>query len=136
MDAAELKKQLEIAVQLGKDVQTKNDKLEAKAEKMEGEQKTMLTKFEALSKQIEDGGGDVKQLETMAETIKELQDELSDLRLQKQKPSKLLPEETKTALKAIAGGAIGSFVAQKKRDGGVKSDDLGDFLTVAAECDC
>lgn len=133
MDAAELKKQLELAVQQGKDLKAKNETLEAKAEKMEANQSEMLVKFEAISKQIEDGGGDIKQLEDMAQTISDLQNEISDVRSKQQKPSEAFTKDAKDALKAIAGGAIGSFIAQKKREGGVKADDFKAFMSVTAD---
>jgi len=132
MTPEELKAQLALAVKLGKEVEAENAKIKIKAEKLEADNVAMMTKFEALSKQIEDGGGDIKQLEEMAETIKELQSEISDVRSKHQKPSLVLPEDAKTALKQVAGGAIGSFLAQKKRDGGVKADDLNDFMSIAA----
>ena len=133
MDAEQLKAQLALAVKLGKEIEEENTKVKARADKLEADNVVMLQKFEALSKQIEDGGGDVKQLEEMATTIKELQSEISDVRSKHQKPSIVMPEDAKTALKTIAGGAVGSFLAQKKRDGGVKSDDLKDFMKIAAD---
>ena len=133
MTPEELKAQLELAVKMGKELEDANAKLKTRAEKLESDNVEMLKKFEALSKQIEDGGGDVKQFEEMADTIKELQSEISDVRSKQKTPSQVLPEDAKKALRLVAGGAVGSFLAQKKREGGVKSDDLKDFMNVAAE---
>jgi HK97 family phage major capsid protein len=133
MDAEALKAQLVLAVKMGKELQEANVIIESKAAKLEEANIGMLKKFEALSKQIEDGGGDVKQLEEMADKIKELQSEISDVRSKAKTPAQILPEDSKKALRMVAGGAIGSFLAQKKRDGGVKSDDLSDFMTMAAK---
>lgn len=129
MDAAELKKQLALAVQMGKDAETKNADLEKKAVKMEGEQSALLIKFEALSKTIEDGGGSVKALEDMALTIKELQDELSDVRLKQKTPlTAVTDEDQKKALESVAHEAVATFVKQKTTEDGVKTDDLYKFV--------
>ena len=57
MDAEKLKALLQDAVAMGKKAEEKNVVLEAKAEKLETKQSELLVKFEAMSKQIEDGGG-------------------------------------------------------------------------------
>ena len=132
MTPEELKAQLALAVKMGKEVADENAEIKIKAAKLEEANITMLTKFEALSKKLEDGGGDTKQLEEMAEEIKTLQSEISDVRSKHKRPSDVIPADAIKALKTVVGGAIGSFVAQKKRDGGIKSDDLKDFMNIAA----
>ena len=129
MDAAALKKQLELAVQQGKDAEAKNVVLEAKAEKLEVEQKSLLVKFEAMSKTIEDGGGSTKALDALGLTIKELQDECSDLRLKQKTPlTAVTDEDQKKALDAVAHQAVAVFVKQKQSEDGVKADDLHKFV--------
>ena len=129
MDAAELKKQLALAVQMGKDAETKNVELEKKATEMEANQSALLVKFEAMSKTIEDGGGSVKELETMALTIKELQEECSDLRLKQKTPlAAVTDEDQKKALDVVAHQAVAVFVKQKTTEDGVKADDLYKFV--------
>jgi len=128
MTPEELKAQLELAVQMGKKAEKENIILQAKAEKLEGEQSALLVKFEAISKQIEDGGGSTKALEDMATTIKELQDELSDVRLKQKTPLAAVDDETqKKALDIVAHEAVSTFVKQKK-SGGVAADDLYEYV--------
>ena len=56
MTPEELKAQLALAVKMGKEVADENAEIKIKAAKLEEANITMLTKFEALSKQIEDAG--------------------------------------------------------------------------------
>jgi len=114
MDAKELKALLEKAVKQVKEQKEINDSLQAQVKSLE----------EKLTKSLENN-------ETV-EQIEDLKSEISDLR-SKQKPvADVIPEDAKKALRELAGGVIGGFVAQKKREGGVKSDDFGNFMSVAA----
>ena len=101
MTPEELKAQLALAVKMGKEVADENAEIKIKAAKLEEANITMLTKFEALSKQIEDAGGDTKQLEEMAEEIKTLQSEISDVRSKHKRPSDVIPADAIKALKTV-----------------------------------
>lgn len=114
MTPEELKALLEDAVNQVKAQKAENDKLK--------------TQIEEVNQKLDEAlKGD-----NTNEQIEELKSEISDLRA-KQKPIvDVIPENAKQKLRELAGSVVGVFVAQKKREGGVKSDDLSAFMSVSA----
>ena len=129
MTPEELKAQLVLAVQQGKDAQTKNVELEKKASALELTCEKLQKSFEALQKTIADGGGDKKALDGIADQIKDIQNDISDVRAKQKTPlTAVTDEDQKKALKLVAHQAVGAFVAQKKSGSKSIVDDVMLFV--------
>lgn len=119
MNPEELKKMLETAVELGKEVKEHNAKLELKVAEMTANLDGQKTRYEALQKEIKDGGGAASiELKKLDDAMKELSSEISDLRSKARTVTGIAPKEVKSALREIAVKSYNSFV-KDARDSGV-----------------
>ena len=117
MTPEELQALLQKAVDLGKEVKDANATLEKKVADLESQRDESVKNFEALQQQIQDGGGDVEQVKKLADTIDELQSEISDLRSKMKTPNQVLTPEQKQAMHdVVLKPVIGKWLKGKQNN--------------------
>lgn len=117
MTPEELQALLQKAVDLGKELKDANAALEKKVADLESQRDESVKNFEALQQQIQDGGGDVEQLKKLADTIDELQSEISDLRSKMKTPNQVLTPEQKQAMHdVVLKPVIGKWLKGKQNN--------------------
>lgn len=117
MTPEELQALLQKAVDLGKEVKDANATLEKKVADLESQRDESVKNFEALQRQIQDGGGDVEQVKKLADTIDELQSEISDLRSKMKTPNQVLTPEQKQAMHdVVLKPVIGKWLKGKQNN--------------------
>ncbi|CAM0101234.1 major head protein [Vibrio phage 159E36-2a] len=118
MTIDELKALIEKATDNYTRVKAENDKLESKASDLESKLETMVGKFEAFEKQVKAGDALPDDLLKMAETIDDLQNEISDVRSGvKSGQDAFDTKALKEAQEGIIMKAVGSFVKSKDKNG-------------------
>lgn len=123
----ELKKMLEAAIANFEKQRTENETLQVKFNELNTNHEKLMNQFKELAE-----AGDKDGAAKMADTIKELQSEMSDLRLKQKSPALAIDtKEQKEAVQIIAKNAIGAFVKQKD-----KNADFNKFIVEHATEQC
>ncbi|CAH9014938.1 putative phage major capsid protein [Vibrio phage 142E35-1] len=116
MTIEELKALIEKATDNYTRVKAENEKLETKASDLESKLETMTTKFEAFEKQVKAGEALPDDLLKMAETIDDLQNEISDVRSNTKNGSDAFDTKAmKEAQENVVMKAVGAFVKSKDK---------------------
>lgn len=127
MTLEELKALIEKATEQFMAQKAENTALQTKFTALQANHEKLMGDFEKLRE-----GGDKDGAAKMAETIQELQSEMSDLRLKQKSPALAIDtKEQKEAVQIIAKNAIGAFVKQKD-----KNADFNKFIVEHATEQC
>jgi len=104
-----------------------NEKLEVKFKALDEKHTTLLGQFEKLQ-----DGGDADATKKLAETIEELQNDISDVQTKMKKPiTAITDEDQKTALKDMAKKTIGMYL--KGKENGTPADFFKFIQSKSAE---
>ena len=126
MSPEELKAMLEEAVLLGKQAREANETLQKTISGLTDQNTELQKKFEAVQAKIADGGGEPDEVKKLAETIDDLQNEISDLRGKMRHVGDVIPGDAKAEMEKIAGKTIGQWLKTKGQDSSAK--DLFKFV--------